>query len=155
MAGQLRAIVYSRVSTDAQEREGTSLDTQEQACIDHIEACGWLELERIRDTASGFTLDRPGIARIRQLLRQGLADVVVAYAVDRLSRNQNHIGVLFDEVQQAGVRFDFVTEKFEEETGEAAPIEHSWMARRLATGRTWAIVYGTAAVLVVVIYLLA
>ena len=43
----------------------------------------------------------------------------------------------------------------EEETGEAAPIEHSWMARRLATGRTWAIVYGTAAVLVVVIYLLA
>jgi hypothetical protein len=29
------------------------------------------------------------------------------------------------------------------------------LARRLATGRAWAIVYGTAAVLVVVIYLLA
>ena len=43
----------------------------------------------------------------------------------------------------------------EEETGEVAPIELSWMARRLATGRAWAIVYGTAAVLVVVIYLLA
>ena len=28
-------------------------------------------------------------------------DVVVAYAVDRLSRNQNHIGVLFDEVERA------------------------------------------------------
>ncbi|MCI0782516.1 MAG: recombinase family protein [Chloroflexi bacterium] len=114
MANQLRAIVYSRVSTDAQERDGTSLDTQEQACIDHIEASGGLVLECIRDTASGYTLDRPGIARIRQLLRQGLADVVVAYAVDRLSRNQNHIGVLFDEVQQAGVQFDFVTEKFED-----------------------------------------
>jgi hypothetical protein len=43
----------------------------------------------------------------------------------------------------------------EPETGELAPIERSWLARRLATGRAWAIVYGTAAVLVVVIYLLA
>ncbi len=43
----------------------------------------------------------------------------------------------------------------EEDTGEMAPIEHSWLARRLATGRAWGIVYGVAAVLVVVIYLLA
>ena len=40
--------------------------------------------------------------------------MVVAYAVDRLSRNQNHIGVLFDEVEQAGARLEFVTEKFED-----------------------------------------
>jgi hypothetical protein len=31
MAGPLRTIVYSRVSTDAQERDGTSLDTQDRA----------------------------------------------------------------------------------------------------------------------------
>ena len=36
MAGQLRAIVYSRVSTDAQERNGTSLDTQERACVGQV-----------------------------------------------------------------------------------------------------------------------
>ncbi len=41
-------------------------------------------------------------------------DVVVAYAVDRLSRNQNHIGVLFDEVDQAGAQLQFLTEKFED-----------------------------------------
>ena len=28
----MRAIIYSRVSTDAQERDGTSLETQERAC---------------------------------------------------------------------------------------------------------------------------
>src|SRR5919201_451932 len=72
----MRAIVYSRVSTDAQER--------------------------------------PGLDELRRLLREGAADVVVAYAVDRLSRNQNHIGVLFDEVQRAGARLEFVTEKFED-----------------------------------------
>src|SRR5688500_16756784 len=93
----MRAIVYSRVSTDAQERDGTSLDTQERAGLELAHAAGWSVVECIRDTASGFTLDRPGIARVRRLLRQGAADVVVPYAVDRLSRNQNHIGVLFDE----------------------------------------------------------
>ena len=114
MAEQLRAIVYSRVSTDAQERDGTSLDTQESASQEYVGANGWMLLESIKDTASGFSLDRPGIERVRMLLRQGTVDVVVAYAVDRLSRNQNHIGVLFDEVEQAGAQLQFVTEKFED-----------------------------------------
>ena len=109
-----RVLIYSRVSTDAQERDGTSLDTQERACVEHAGANGWHVVDRIRDTASGFTLDRPGIERLRQLLRQGAVDVVVAYAVDRLSRNQNQIGVLFDEVERAGARLEFVTEKFED-----------------------------------------
>jgi hypothetical protein len=41
---------------------------------------------------------------VRRALCERGADVVVAYAVDRVSRNQNQIGVLFDEVQQAGAR---------------------------------------------------
>ena len=110
----LRALIYVRVSTDAQERDGTSLETQERACVEYAQESGWLVVERIRDTASGFTLDRPGIERARQLLRQGVVDIVVAHAVDRLSRNQNHIGVLFDDVEQAGAKLEFVTEKFED-----------------------------------------
>ena len=114
MAGQLRAVVYSRVSTDAQERDGSSLDTQERASREYVDANRWALAESIRDTASGFSLDRTGIERLRLLLRQDSVDVVVAYAVDRLSRNQNHIGVLFDEVEQAGAQLQFVTEKFED-----------------------------------------
>ena len=114
MAGQLRTIVYSGVSTDAQERDGTSLDTQERASQEYVEANGWTLVESIRDSASGASLDRPGIERLRMLLRQEAVDVVVAYAVDRLSRNQNHIGVLFDEAEQAGARLQFVTENFED-----------------------------------------
>jgi site-specific DNA recombinase len=110
----MRVIVYSRVSTDAQERDGTSLDTQERACLDFARQQGWRVVEAIRDAASGFSLDRPGIERVRRLLRGGDADVVLAYAVDRLSRNQNHIGVLVDEIQQAGARLEFVTERFED-----------------------------------------
>ena len=40
MAGQLRAIVYSRVSTDAQERDGASLVTQERASQEYVYADG-------------------------------------------------------------------------------------------------------------------
>ena len=78
-----------------------------------MEANGWTLVGSIRDTASGASLDRPGIERLRFLLRQGSVEMIVTHAVDRLSRNQNHIGVLFDEVEQAGAKLQFVTEKFE------------------------------------------
>lgn len=110
----MRAITYARVSTDAQERDGTSLDTQERACLGFARQQGWLVIESVRDAASGFSLDRDGIERVRELLRAGAADVVISYAVDRLSRNQNQIGVIFDEIQQAGARLEFVTERFED-----------------------------------------
>jgi len=109
----MRTVVYSRVSTDAQERDGTSLDTQESACHGYANAQGWTVIESIRDAASGASLDRPGLSRLRQLLRQGEVDLVLAYAVDRLSRNQNQIGVLFEDIKHAGARLEFVTEKFE------------------------------------------
>src|SRR5512138_254121 len=92
----MRAIVYSRVSTDAQERDGTSLDTQERACLDFARTRGWRVVEAIRDTASGYTSDRPGMERIRRLIREGAADVVLSYAVDRLAPNQTKLAVLLD-----------------------------------------------------------
>ena len=107
----MRTIVYSRVSTDAQAEDGTSLDTQERACL---EAAGGTVIRTIRDTASGSSLERPGMAEVRRLMRDGECEVVLAYALDRLSRNQNHIGVLFDEAETAGVRLEFVTEDFED-----------------------------------------
>ena len=56
---------------------------------------------------------RPGIERVRQLFGQGFADVVLSYAVDRLSRNQIHIAVLLDDIEKVGATLEFVTENFE------------------------------------------
>lgn len=110
----MRAMIYVRVSTDAQERDGTSLDTQVRACAEYAAAAGWSVVATVRDSASGFSLERPGIERVRQAFRAAECDVVLAYAVDRLSRHQNHIGVLFDEAEGWGVKFEFVTERFED-----------------------------------------
>jgi site-specific DNA recombinase len=140
----MRAVVYARVSTDAQERDGTSLDTQERAAVQRVLESGWSLIECIRDAASGYTLDRPGIGRVRQLLKQGAVDVVVAYAVDRLSRNQDHIGVLFYEVEQAGARLELVTEQFESTAigrfilaarAFSAEVEREMIAERTTRGK--------------------
>ncbi len=109
-----RAITYVRVSTDAQEREGSSLETQERACQAIANRQGWRIVGTIQDVASGYTLERPGLSRLRESLRRRQADVVSAYAVDRLSRKQTHVGVLLDEVEQAGAKLEFVTETFED-----------------------------------------
>ena len=109
-----RCVIYCRVSTDAQERDGTSLQTQQAACQEYALAHNWTVVTEIRDSSSGFTLERPGMERVRGMLRDASADVILAFAVDRLSRNQNHIGVLFDEAHQSGVKLDFATEKFED-----------------------------------------
>ena len=110
----MKAILYSRVSTDAQERDGTSLDTQERACAEYAIEHGWEVVRRVRDTDSGALLEREGLSELRDAVRRGMADVIVAYAVDRLSRSQNHIGLLFDEFEGAGVALAFVTERFED-----------------------------------------
>lgn len=110
----MRVVIYARVSTDAQERDGTSLETQIEACESFAHASGWTVLHRIRDTASGFILERPGLDRLRDLVRSQQVDAVLAYTVDRLSRNQNHIGILFDEVSSFGLRLEFATETFED-----------------------------------------
>ena len=144
MDGQVRVIVYSRVSTDAQERDGTSLDTQERACIEYAQAKGWQVVECIRDAASGYSLERPGIVRLQRLLQEGTADIVVSYAVDRLSRNQNHIGVLFDTMEQSEARMEFVTENFEDTAvgrfilaarAFIAEVEREKIAERTAWGK--------------------
>ena len=110
----MRAVVYCRVSTEGQERDGTSLETQEAQGRAHARAAGWDVITVVRETASGYTLDRPGLTRVREMMRSRAVDAVLAHAVDRLSRDQTHIGLLLYEAQDSGVRLEFVTERLED-----------------------------------------
>ena len=105
--------LYSRVSTDGQEKDGTSLDTQERACFEFAIKKGWSVVEKIRDTASGATLDRPGILKLRNMLKSGAINIVLSYSVDRLSRDQIHTAVLLDDIEKVGATLEFVTESFD------------------------------------------
>ena len=109
-----RALIYCRVSTEGQERDGSSLVTQEAACRSYAAAQGYVVLRSLSDSASGSSLDRPGLSEVRRLVRAGEVDVVIAFSLDRLSRSQNHVGILDDECQRRGCRLEFATERFED-----------------------------------------
>ena len=91
---QERVAIYVRVSTDRQEEEGTSLGSQEERARAYCQSLGYIVSAVYRETYSGFELHRPELNQLREAIRSGSADVVVAYAVDRLSRNQAHLAIL-------------------------------------------------------------
>jgi DNA invertase Pin-like site-specific DNA recombinase len=110
-----RVIVYCRVSTREQGEEGSSLDTQQARCIAYAEERGWEVVATFREEHSGGELwERPLLTEAREIIRGGGAEVLLAYAVDRLSRRQVHLAIVVEEIESAGGRVLFVTEDFEQ-----------------------------------------
>lgn len=139
------ALVYSRVSTRKQEEEGTSLDTQEAACVKHAESLGYTIGRKTREVYSGAELwDRPALARDRADLKTGEFQAVVAFSTDRLSRDPIHLAIIASECERAGVPLYFVTEPLDSTPegaliryvkGYAAQIEREKIRERSLRGR--------------------
>jgi site-specific DNA recombinase len=104
----VRAALYARVSTDEQaERYGLASQLTELRALAGRK--GYAVLAEVVDEGiSGATLDRPGLDRLRELVRQGAADVVLAHDLDRLTRDVGHCAILLEELERADVRLEFV-----------------------------------------------
>ncbi len=107
-----KVIAYCRVSTDKQEIEGTSLESQQAACIAKAQELAGPddELVVMRETFSGLTLERPELTKLRDWARQGQVKAVVTYSCDRLARDGLHLLLIIDEVEKSGAQVVFVTE---------------------------------------------
>jgi site-specific DNA recombinase len=109
---EMKAAIYCRVSTEDQEREGTSLDSQLEACQGKAQELGY-EISKdytIRETYSGLSLDRPKLNQLRDWVRDKQVDAVIAYTLDRLSRDPVHFIILQEELEKSGVEIVLVTE---------------------------------------------
>jgi len=114
------AAIYCRVSTDDQEKEGTSLQTQREACMASCQQKGYQVVRQFTETYSGLTLDRPELIKLRNLIRASEIDNVVVYCLDRLSRNATHGVILRDELDKNHVTLESVTEDIDKSPlGEA------------------------------------
>ncbi|MDI6872503.1 MAG: recombinase family protein [Bacillota bacterium] len=105
------AIVYARVSTEDQAREGYSLAAQREACRARALALGYRPeevLELSDDGVSGDLMERPGLSRVRDLIRQGGVGHVICLDPDRLARRLTYQLILTEELERAGVQLDFV-----------------------------------------------
>ena len=102
------------MSTSEQE-DGSSLATQEQSCQTYAREHDWQIAGVYSDTYSGASLhDRKGLTQLREAVRTGAVTVVLAHAIDRVSRSQAHLAVLMSEWEQLGCRLELVTERFED-----------------------------------------
>ena len=99
----IRAALYARYSSDLQS--AASIEDQFRICRDHAERADWTVVECYRDAAvSGDSMIlRPGIQALLADARSGAFDVVVAEALDRMSRDQADVSALFKHLQFARV----------------------------------------------------
>ena len=81
-------IIYTRVSTEDQAREGVSLIAQREACAMLCKLRGYADHDAVEDAAqSAKNLNRPGIARILKGVEAGEVKTLVVWRLDRLTRN--------------------------------------------------------------------
>ncbi len=105
----MRAIVYTRVSTDEQAQKGYSLDAQAEACRARAVSLGASEILLFSDEGvSGSLLHRPGLDAALDAVRRNDASVFICTEPDRLSRKLSHQLLLTDEIERSGSVIEFV-----------------------------------------------
>jgi len=109
---EMKAAIYTRVSTELQEREGTSLDTQLEHGLAKANAVGYeVPGEFIfRESYSGLSLERPKLDQLRELVRGKEVDAVICYSLDRLSRDPVHLVILQQDLEKVGVELVLIAE---------------------------------------------
>ncbi len=104
----MRAVLYSRVSTDQQEKEHT-IQSQVEALRAYAASKGYQVVAEYQDDGySGATLQRPGLDRLRDGMQRGDYDVAVFHSPDRLARKAVYQGLILEEMETAGVKVEFL-----------------------------------------------
>ncbi len=105
-----RVAIYARYSSDNQKE--ASIEDQVRLCRERAEREGWTVANVYTDHAiSGSSLvQRPGIQMLMQDAQSGKYDLLLAEALDRLSRDQENIAGVYKRLQFAGVTMHTLSE---------------------------------------------
>jgi site-specific DNA recombinase len=138
--------IYARVSTERQTLTQT-IEQQVERLIAHVYAQGeTLRPEDIfrDDGYSGATLNRPGLDRLRDRVKEAAVDRIVMTSPDRLARHDVQQMVLLEEFERAGCRVEFRDQPLGQDPqahllrqirGAVAEYERTLMAERMRRGR--------------------
>jgi site-specific DNA recombinase len=109
---EMIAAIYCRVSTEEQGKEGTSLESQQKACLKKAAELGFEVPNSLIfvELYSGLRLDRPKLNILREKIRNKEINAVIAYTTDRLSRDPVHFIILQEKQEKAKVELILVTE---------------------------------------------
>lgn len=140
------AAIYCRVSTAGQAENGTSLESQRDACLRLAGERGYTVPQEnvLLEDWSGADLERPRLDRARELVRSGAIQALICYAVDRLARDPIHVGIIAEECAKHEVELVFVLEPLDNSPegaliryvkGYAAQIERERIKERTLRGK--------------------
>lgn len=98
----MRAAIYARYSSRMQRE--ASIEDQVRLCAERAEREGWSVIQTFSDMAvSGASMHRPGLQALLDHVERGGIDVIVAEALDRLSRDQADVAALYKQLTFHGV----------------------------------------------------
>jgi DNA invertase Pin-like site-specific DNA recombinase len=141
--GIKRAVIYTRVSTEDQAKEGFSLDAQKERLRSYCKAKGWEVVgEFIDDGYSGRDENRPAYQQM--LAKREGWDVLVVMKMDRIHRNSKNFTVMMDKLKQWDKEFTSMQESFDTTTAmgrfvmdiiqRIAQLESEQIGERVKTG---------------------
>ena len=142
----MRTAIDARVSTERQTLAQT-IAQQVTRLTAYLDSQGeTLRAEDIfrDDGYSGAILNRPGLARLWDRLKEAALDRVVIASPDRLARNYGHQMVLLEEFEQAGCCVEFLDQPLGPDPqdhlllqirGAVAEYERTLIAERMRRGR--------------------
>jgi site-specific DNA recombinase len=142
----MKTAIYMRVSTNRQTQAQT-IEQQLELLQRHLELQGEPRLTEnvFRDDGySGANLNRPGLDRLRDRVKDGTLDRVLITSPDRLARNYVHQMVLVEEWERAGCKVEFLDRPMSQDPhdqlllqirGAVAEYERVLIAERMRRGR--------------------
>ena len=110
-----RVAIYARYSTALQS--AASIEDQIRVCREHAARQGWTVTETYSDAAiSGANILRPGLQAAMAAAREGGLDIILAEALDRISRDQEDVAGIYKRLTFSGVILVTLSE------GEISPL---------------------------------
>ena len=106
----MRAVIYARYSSDLQSE--ASIDDQVRLCEERAERDSMTVADVFTDYAisGGAIRNRPGMLSLMDAAKQGDFDMVIAEALDRISRDQEDIAAIYKRLSHADVRIVTLSE---------------------------------------------
>lgn len=115
---QRRIAIYIRVSTQEQTIDGYGLEAQESRLLEYITnnksqnyVCKkeWI----YKDVHTGSELNREGLQKMLQAVKEKKFDAVIVWKIDRLSRSLQHLLTIFEDFEKNNVSFISVQENID------------------------------------------
>ncbi len=114
-----RAILYGRVSSDEQARQGYSLGSQFEAMREYADRQGLIVVAEERDDFTGSELARPGLDLVRAMIQRAEADALIVFSPDRLTRKLGDAIYLREEFGLAGIELHYCNRGKLDDTAES------------------------------------